>query len=121
MWEKLGLVAKGKSIEHTSMWGSELSDNKNAEAMMKMFVNLPAEVITQDILRIHEVFSKFCHIDYFKESLDEKDIPLAGLHVIQGCFIIIQNRCVKATEALSRLVTSLVSKRLRLPNNDLQH
>ncbi len=39
----------GKFIEHNSIYGSELSDHENAESVMKMFVNLPAEVITQGV------------------------------------------------------------------------
>ncbi len=38
-------------------------------------------------------------------SLEEKDSPLAEQYGIQDCFIVIQNRCVQATEELSRLVT----------------
>ena len=47
MWEKRGLVPMGKLFEHTSIYGTDLSDDESAESMMKMFLNLPAEVITQ--------------------------------------------------------------------------
>jgi hypothetical protein len=47
MWEKRGLVPIGKFIERPSLYGTDLSDDENAESIMKMFVNLPAEVITQ--------------------------------------------------------------------------
>jgi hypothetical protein len=47
----------------------------------------------------------------FEGTLEEKDSPLAPLHGIQKCFIIIQNRCVQATEELSRLVTESASQR----------
>ncbi len=50
MWEKRGLVAMGKTLEHTSLYGTDLSDDENAESMMKMFLNLPAKVITQGVL-----------------------------------------------------------------------
>jgi hypothetical protein len=99
MWEKRGLVSIGKTLEHTSLYGTDHSDNENAdsESMMKMFLNLPAGVITQAVSRIHEEFSKFFCSKYFQETLEEKDSPLAQLHGIQKCFIIIQNRCVGST------------------------
>ncbi len=46
MWEKKGLVPMGKTIQHTSLYETDLSDDENAESMQKMFVGLPAEVIT---------------------------------------------------------------------------
>ncbi len=53
MWEKQGLVPMRKLIEHTSIHGTDLSDDENAESMMKIFSNLPAKVITQCVLKIH--------------------------------------------------------------------
>ncbi len=46
-WELQGLVPSGKALHHVSMYGTDLSDEENAENMYQMFVNLPAEVITQ--------------------------------------------------------------------------
>jgi hypothetical protein len=100
----------GKTIEHASLNGTDVSDEENAESMMKIFVGLPAEVITQSVSKIHEEFSKFC-ADYSEGTIEEKDSPLATLHGIQKCFIIIQNRCVQATEELSRLVFETASQR----------
>ncbi len=80
MWGKKGLVSIGR-----------FDDDENAEAMMKRFVNLPAQVITQSVSRIHEEFAKCFYAEYFKDSLAEKDCLLAQLHGIQECFIIIQN------------------------------
>jgi hypothetical protein len=112
MWEKKGLLPMGKSIERTSLYGANFFDDENAESMMKMFVGLPAEVITQGVSRIHEEFSKFfCAEYYFEATLKEKDSPLAPLNGNQKCFVIIQNRCVQATEELSRLVTEAASQR----------
>ncbi len=89
----------GKFIEHTSLYGTDLSDDESEESIMK-FVNLPAEVITQGVSTIHEEFAKFFNAEYFEETLEEKDSPLAVLRGIQKCFIIIQNRCVQATKDL---------------------
>jgi hypothetical protein len=69
MWEKKGLVPMGKTIEHTSLYGTDLSDDKNAESMLKMFVGLPAEVTTQGVSKIHEEFSKFFCSEYFEGTL----------------------------------------------------
>ncbi len=74
---------------------------------MKIFVILPAEVITHGVSKIHEEFAKFFYAEYFEESLEEKDSPLVVLLGLQNCFIIIQNRCVKAMEELSRLVIKI--------------
>ncbi len=79
--------------------------------MMKMFVNLPAEIITQGVSMLHEEFSKFFYAEYFKDSLEEKDSPLAALQGIPDGFIIIQNRCLQANEEHSRLVIETVSLR----------
>ncbi len=49
MWEKIRLVPMGKTIEYTSLNGTDLSDDGNAESILKMFVGLLAEVITQDV------------------------------------------------------------------------
>ncbi len=108
--EKRGRVPMGKTIEYTSLYGTDLSDDENAESMLKMLVGLPAEVIIQGVSKIHEEFSKLFCAEYFKGTLEEKDSPLAPLHGIQKCFIIIQNRCVQATEELSRLVTGSASQ-----------
>ncbi len=57
MREKRGLVPMGETIEYTSLYGTDLSGNENAESMLKMLVGLPAEVITQGLSKIHEEFS----------------------------------------------------------------
>jgi hypothetical protein len=103
MGEK-GLLSSGKTIEHASMYGTDFSNAKNAESMMWMFVGLPAEVITQGVSKIHEELSKVFCAEYFEKDLEEKDNPLAPLHGIQKCFIIIQNRGVLAADELSRLI-----------------
>jgi hypothetical protein len=54
--------------------------------MMRMFVGLPAEVITQGVSKIDEEFSNFFCAEYFEEVLEEKDSPLAPLHGIQKFF-----------------------------------
>ena len=98
-------------IEQTSIYGFVLSDDENANSMTKMFVKLHAEVITQVSRCIHEEISNFFHAEYFEETLEEKDSPLAALHGIQDCFIISQNQCVQATEELSRLVIEPANQR----------
>ena len=72
--------------------------------MYRMFVNLPAEVITQGMSMIHGEFSKFFRTEYFNGESNKTGGPLAILRGIQQCFIEIQNRCVRATDELSRLV-----------------
>ncbi len=76
MWENedscLVDVPMGKFIEHTSMHGTDPSDDENAESLMKMFVNLPVEVITQGVSMKQEELSKFFNADYFKDLLEEK-------------------------------------------------
>jgi hypothetical protein len=57
-WELQGLTPSGKALDHVSMYGTDLSDEENAENIYQMFVNLPAEVITQGVSRTHEEFSK---------------------------------------------------------------
>jgi hypothetical protein len=52
-WEFQGLVPSGNALDHVSMYGTDLSDEKNAENMYQMFMNLPAEVITQGVSMIH--------------------------------------------------------------------
>ncbi len=101
----------GKTMEFTSLYGTDLSDVENEESMLKMFVGLPAEIITQSFSKIHEESSKIFCAEYFEGTLEEKDSPLAPLHGIQKCSIIIQNRCAQATEELSRLVTESASQR----------
>jgi hypothetical protein len=96
------------------MYGTDLSNEENAESMMQMFVGLPAEVITQGVSMIHEEFSKFFCAEYFNNESDNNGGPLALLRGIQQCFIDIQNRRVRATDDLSRLVIEMLV-------NDLQH
>jgi hypothetical protein len=67
-------------------------------------------VITQGVSRIHEEFSKFFRADYFDESNNEGG-PSALLRGIQQCFIDIQNRCVRATDELSKLVIETAGQR----------
>jgi hypothetical protein len=53
---------------------------------------------------IHEEFSKFFRAEYLDYESYNKGGPLALLRGIQQRFIDIQNRCVLATDELSRLV-----------------
>ncbi len=46
-WEYHGLVPSGKALDHVSIYGTDLSGEENTENMYRMFVKLPAEVITQ--------------------------------------------------------------------------
>ena len=48
-WELQGLVPSGKALDHVSLYGTDLSDEDHAENMCQMFVNLPAEIITQGV------------------------------------------------------------------------
>jgi hypothetical protein len=57
--ELQGLVPSGKALDHVSMYGTDLSDENHAENMYQMFVNLPAEVITQGVSMTHAEFTKF--------------------------------------------------------------
>ena len=52
---------------------------------------------------IHGEFSKFFRAEYFNGESNNKGGPLLLLRGIQQCFIDIQNRCVRATDELSRL------------------
>ena len=72
--EKKGLMSSGKTIEHASMYGTDLSDEENAESMMRMFVGIPTEVITQGVSKIHEEFSKFFCAEYFDNESDNISI-----------------------------------------------
>ena len=54
------------------MYGTDLSDEENAENMFPMFMGLPAEVITQGVSKIHEEFSKFFRAEYFDDESDIK-------------------------------------------------
>jgi hypothetical protein len=110
-WELQGLMPLGKALDHVSMYGTDLSDEKNAENMYQMFLNLPAEVITQGVKRIHDEFSKLFCAEYFDDESSNTGGPLALLRGIQQCFIDIQNRCVWATDELSRLVIETTSQR----------
>jgi hypothetical protein len=83
IWENQGLVPMGKAIEHASLYGTEISDDENAESMMKMFVGLLAQVITHGVSKIHEQFFKFFYAEPFEGILEEKDSPLAAQHGIQ--------------------------------------
>jgi hypothetical protein len=104
-------VPSGKALDHVSMYGTDLSDEENTENMYRMFVNLPAEVITQGVSMIHVKFSKFFRAEYFNCESNKKGGPLALLLGIQQCFIEIQNRCVRATDELSRLVIETAGQR----------
>jgi hypothetical protein len=79
--------------------------------MYQMFVNLPAEVITQGVSKIHEELSKFFRAEYFDDESNYKGGPSALLRGIQQCFIDVQNRCVCATDELSRLVIETAGQR----------
>jgi hypothetical protein len=83
------------------MYGTDLSDEEHAENMNQMFVNLPAEVITQGVSMIHADFTKFFRAaaEYYNDEPIEHGGSLAKMRGIQQCFIIIQNRCVRATDA----------------------
>jgi hypothetical protein len=54
------------------MYGTDLSNEENAEFMMRMFVGLPAEVITQGVSKLHGEFSIFFCAEYFDDESDNK-------------------------------------------------
>ena len=110
-WELQGLLPSGKTLEHVSMYGTDLLDEENAETMYQMFVNLPAEVITQGVSMLHAEFSKFFRTEYFNGESNQQGGSSALLCGIQQCFIETQNRCVLATDELSRLVIETASQR----------
>ena len=60
---------------------------------------------------IHAEFTKFFCAEYFKDKSIEQSGSLAKMRGIQQCFIIIQNRCVQATDELSRWVIETASHR----------
>jgi hypothetical protein len=60
---------------------------------------------------IHAEFTKFFRAEYFKDESIEQCGFLAKMRGIQQCFIMIQNRCVRATDELSRLVIKTASHR----------
>ncbi len=74
-------------------------------------MSLPAEVITQGVSKIHEEFSKSFRAEFFDDESNNKGGPLALLRGIQQNFIDIQNRCVRATYELSRLVIETACQR----------
>ncbi len=110
-WELQGLVPSGKALDHVSMYGTDLSDENYADNMYQMFVNLTAEVIAQGVSMIHAEFTKFFCAEYFKDESIEQGGSLAKMRGIQQCFFIIQNRCVRATDELSRLIIETASHR----------
>ncbi len=81
-------MPSGKAIDHVSMYGTDLSDEGNAENMYRMFVNLPAEVITQGVSIIHTEFSKFFRAEYFNDESTERGGSLAIMCGIQQCLLI---------------------------------
>ena len=60
---------------------------------------------------IHAEFSKFFCTEYFNGESTKQGGSLALMRGIQQCFINIQNRCVRATDELSRLVIETASHR----------
>ncbi len=78
-WELQGLMPSGEGLDHVSMYGTDLSDEENAENMYQMFVNLPAEGITQGVSKIPEEFSKSFRAEYFDNESNNKGGPLAIL------------------------------------------
>ena len=60
---------------------------------------------------IHAEFSKFFCTEYFNGESTKQGGSLALMRGIQQCFIDIQNRCVRATDELSRLVIETASHR----------
>ena len=69
------------------------------------------QVITQGVSMIHAEFSKFFCTEYFNGESTKQGGSLALMRGIQQCFIDIQNRCVRATDELSRLVIENASHR----------
>jgi hypothetical protein len=68
----LASVPSGFLLDHVSMYGTDLSGDENTENTHQMFVNLPAQVITQGISMIHVEFSKFFRTEYFNGESNKK-------------------------------------------------
>ena len=110
-WEALGAASSGKALDHMSMYGTDLTDEEYTANMYRMFINLPAEVITQGVSMIHTEFTKFFCAECFKTESIEQGGSLAKMRGIQQCFIIIQNRCVRATDEIYRMVNETAGHR----------
>ncbi len=68
-------MPSGNALDHVSMYGTDLSDEENAENMYQMFANLPAEVITQGVSMKHAECSKFFRAGYLMANqLNEVDL-----------------------------------------------
>ncbi len=63
---------------------TDLSDEKNTENMYQMFVNLPAEVITQGVSIIHGDYFKFFRTKYFNGESNKQGGTLALFKFIAG-------------------------------------
>jgi hypothetical protein len=105
-WELQGLVPSGKALDHVSIYGTNLSDEENTENTY-IGCSRTSEVITQGVSMIDGEFSKFFRAEYFNGESNKQGGSLALLRGIQYCFIDIQNRCVRATEELSKLVIEI--------------
>jgi hypothetical protein len=110
-WELQGLTPSGKALDHVSMYGTDFSDEENADYMYKMFVNLLAEVITQGVSMIHREHKILSRRKYLEGKSNNKGGPLVLLRGIQQCFTDIQNHCVRATYEISRLVIDTAGQR----------
>ncbi len=52
----------GKTMDYTPSYGTDLSNDENAESILKMLIGLPTEFITQGESKIHKEVSKtFLH------------------------------------------------------------
>ncbi len=79
-------MPSGKALDHVSMYGTDLSGEENTKNMyriIRMFVNLLAENITQGTSMIHGEFSIFFRTEYFNGESNKTGGPLDILQGIQ--------------------------------------
>ncbi len=117
-WEKKGLLSLGNTIEHASMYETDLSSAENAESMMRMFVGLQAEVITQGVSKIHEGSFKNSPNSF---ALNTSRKTLKRKIVRCHDYMVFRNVSSLFRINLCWLWTSFRDWKLKLLANDLQH
>ncbi len=83
----------GKFIEHTSIYGTDLSDDENAESMMKIF--MPS-------LKVYRRYIKNSPNSFMliisRTHLKRKIVRWQLYTVFRIVSLFVQNQCVQATE-----------------------
>ena len=94
-----------------SIHGAGLTGNKQAENSKQAFAEYPQEIFSRGNPEMFKIFQGIFALDRFTYETSEKPNPLNQMMIMQEVLIVVQNRCVRAHDDMSKVIVSTIQER----------